>query len=92
MLLLFVVRQALAYAFPTDHLRRALKMWWKLLARTLRLTSYFDGVRHPEEEEPGRVERALLSIVAPVHAVFRTLTLRPKRAVEKGGFMRVPYA
>lgn len=91
-LLLFVVRQGLALAFPTDHFRRALKLWWKLLARTLRLSSYFDGVRHEEEEQPGRVESALLSLAAKVNTVFRTLLLRPKRAVEQGGFMRVPYA
>lgn len=93
-MLLFIIPKDLRRNFPIENLRRGLKIWWKALARTLRLTSYFDGVRHEEEENAGRVERFLLSAFGKASTMWEKVFKRkmPKSDLQAGGLMRVPYA
>lgn len=74
-------------------LRRILDIYWRSLAKTLRLSSYFYGVRHKEEEVEGPIERKLLAVhkkwITLKRAVTRSKAAHPNY---EGRQMRVPYA
>jgi E3 ubiquitin-protein ligase MARCH6 len=74
-------------------LRWLLNKYWRTLAKTLRLSSYFYGVRYEAEEVQGPIERRLLEAHKLWTKAKRTVT-RSRAPLPKYNDMqmRVPYA
>jgi E3 ubiquitin-protein ligase MARCH6 len=76
-----------------EALRYVLNKYWRAIARTLRLSSYFYGVRYEKEEVQGPLEHKLLAAHKRWITLKRFVT-RSKKPLSsyKDMQMRVPYA
>jgi hypothetical protein len=76
-----------------DKFKTITKLCFKLLSQSLRLSSYFRGVKTPEEEVAGKFEQRLLGLH---HGLSKTISKVTKRELDpefyNGTYMRVPYA
>lgn len=76
-----------------DKFKTVTKLCFKSLSQFLRLSSYFRGVKTPEEEVAGNFEQKLLGLHHNLSKMASKLT---KSEVESGfydgSYMRVPYA
>ncbi|KAJ9098792.1 hypothetical protein QFC19_006269 [Naganishia cerealis] len=76
-----------------DQFKAITRFCFKFLSETLRLSSYFRGIKIVEEEQPGKLEMQLLHL----HRRFSNMLSKvTKREVDdnfyEGTYMRVPYA
>jgi hypothetical protein len=76
-----------------DKFKIVTRVCFKYLSETLRLSSYFRGVKIPEEEKAGKYEQKFLQLHQAFSAMWSMLTRRKRDpGFYDGTYMRVPYA